>query len=61
MRYLRFPQLAAEKGINFSRMHIDRLEKAGRFPKRVRVSVNTVAWIEHEIDAYQKTKADARG
>jgi prophage regulatory protein len=41
-------------------MHIDRLEKAGKFPKRVRVGANAVAWIEEEIDGWQKAKADAR-
>ncbi len=60
MRYLRFPQLAAEKGIDFSRMHIYRQEKAGKFPKRVQISDNTVGWIEEEIDAWQKAKVAAR-
>ena len=60
MRYLRFPQLAGEKGIDFSRMHIDRLEKAGKFPKRVNISEHTVGWIEEEVDAWQQEKADAR-
>lgn len=60
MRYLRFPQLATEKGIDFSRMHIDRLEKAGRFPRRVHISDRTVGWVEEEVDAWQKAKADKR-
>jgi len=51
MRFLRFPELKTEKGIPWSRVHVDRLEKAGKFPKRVRLGVNTVAWREDEIDA----------
>jgi prophage regulatory protein len=60
MRYIRFPQLAAEKGIGFSRMHVDRLEKAGKFPKRVKISERAVGWIEEEVDTWQQQKADAR-
>ena len=51
-RLLGFKQLKTEKGISYCRMHIDRLEKAGRFPKRVHVGENRVAWIEAEIDGW---------
>jgi prophage regulatory protein len=60
-RFLRFPQLKSEKGIPWSRMHVDRLEKAAKFPKRVRLGENTVAWREDEIDAMLAAKSDARG
>jgi prophage regulatory protein len=60
MRLLRFPDLKALKGIPYSRMHIDRLEKAGQFPKRVHLSSMTVAWVEEEIDAHLKTKMAER-
>jgi prophage regulatory protein len=60
MKILRFPQLKAEKGIDYSRMHVDRLEKAGKFPKRVKLGENSVGWIESEIDAWLKARADAR-
>ena len=40
------------KGIKFSRMHLYRLMKAGRFPKTIRVGDARNAWIEAEIDAY---------
>jgi predicted DNA-binding transcriptional regulator AlpA len=33
-------------------MHTDRLEKAGKFPIRVRVGGRAIAWIEAEIDAH---------
>ncbi len=60
MRYLKFSQLETDKGISFCRMHIDRLEKAGKFPRRVKISDRAVGWIEAEIDAWQKAKADQR-
>lgn len=33
----------------YSFAHIDRLEAEGRFPKRVRLGINRVAWVESEI------------
>ena len=60
MRYLRFPQLKSEKGISFCRMHVDRLERAGQFPKRVRIGANSIGWIEEEVDAWQSAQAAAR-
>jgi prophage regulatory protein len=51
MNFLRYPELKT-KGISWSRVHIDRLEKAGKFPRRVRLSENTVAWREAEIDGF---------
>ncbi|RVL05658.1 helix-turn-helix transcriptional regulator [Sinorhizobium meliloti] len=41
-----------EKGITFSRMHIYRLMKAGKFPKSVPVGSSSIAWLESEIDAW---------
>lgn len=33
----------------YSPQHIARLERAGKFPKRVRLGPNRVGWIEGEI------------
>ena len=60
MRMLSFPELKERKGIRFCRMHIDRIEKAGNFPKRVRLSSAAVAWSEDEVDAWLKAKLAAR-
>jgi prophage regulatory protein len=54
-RVIVFRDLKPEKGITYSRQHIARLEKAGRFPKHLKLggspsSMN--AWDEPEIDAY---------
>jgi prophage regulatory protein len=51
-RFLSFSELKTMKGIRWGRMHIDRLERAGKFPRRVRLSTGTVAWLESEIDDY---------
>jgi prophage regulatory protein len=57
---LRFPDLRSRKGITFSRVHLARLEAAGHFPRRIRLSVNSVGWLEHEIDGWLSAKAAAR-
>lgn len=59
-RFLRFPQLKTEKGIPWTRIHIDRLEKTGSFPQRVKLGPATVAWSEDEIDAWSNGRCAAR-
>ena len=51
-RVLTFPQLKSEKGIPWSRQHIGRLARAGRFPKGRKLGPNTKVWDEPEIDTY---------
>jgi prophage regulatory protein len=51
-RLLSYPELKEEKGIRWSDQHLGRLERAGRFPKRVRIGPKTVGWLEDEIDAH---------
>jgi prophage regulatory protein len=50
VKLLRFPELKSVKGIPYSRVHVGRLEKAQKFPKRVHLSASTVAWVESELD-----------
>lgn len=57
-RILRFPQV--KERVPYSRMHIDRLEKAGKFPKRIRLGDNAVGWFESEVDAWVEAKAAQR-
>ena len=59
-RFVRFGRLKPDYGIDYSRMHVDRLEKAGRFPKRVQLGPNSVAWVEDEIIAWQAERIAAR-
>jgi prophage regulatory protein len=59
-RLLSYEDLLA-RGIRYTRVHLARLEAAGRFPQRVRIGGgNFVAWFEHEIDAYLDGLAAAR-
>ncbi|MEW8508959.1 MAG: AlpA family phage regulatory protein [Candidatus Thiodiazotropha endolucinida] len=40
----------------YSPQHIDRLEKAGTFPKRVPLGPNRVGWIESEVMDWLKQR-----
>ena len=60
MKVLRFPQLRSEKGIDYSRTHVDRLEKDGCFPKRVSLGPRSIAWVETEVDEWLTGKVEAR-
>jgi prophage regulatory protein len=40
------------RGIPHSKMQLWRLEKAGRFPRRVRISAARYGYIEAEIDQF---------
>jgi len=52
----------AHKGIPFSRQHVARLIKQGRFPAPIKLGVGTNRWISSEIDdwlAQRKADRDA--
>ena len=36
----------------YSPQHVARLEKAGQFPKRLRLGQNRVAWLLSEVEAW---------
>ena len=56
MRAMRFPEVRAKVGL--SRTSIWRLERAGLFPKRRRLSSNTVFWIESEIEDWLRSRGE---
>ena len=58
MRVLRPPAVYAKTG--FSKSTIRRLELAGEFPRRVRISANAIGWIEAEIDRWIEARAAER-
>ena len=58
MRFLRIRQVIQVTGL--SRMTIYRLELAGEFPKRRRLSENSVAWLESDIAAWADSRPVAR-
>ena len=59
-RLLIYGELSPLKSIRFSRTHLWRLERAGKFPKRIHVGDNSIAWDEDEIDAYLNAKRRER-
>ena len=59
-KLLNFPDLKVVKGIRYSRRHLARLEQAGKFPRRVSLGLNAVAWVESEIDAHIEAAMKAR-
>lgn len=51
------------KLVKYSPQHIARLEKAGHFPKRIRLGQNRVAWMLTEVEAWiddRLAKRDSR-
>jgi prophage regulatory protein len=47
-------------GISFSREHLWRLESAGKFPRRIYLSPQKVAWFEDEILGWLAERAAER-
>jgi len=48
------------KGIPYSKPHLWRLERAGKFPKRVPIGPSRYGYVETEIDAYLDALVAAR-
>ena len=59
-RVVSYPELKPNWGIRFSRVHLDRLERAGRFPRRLSLGRGTVGWLASELAAYLANHAAAR-
>ena len=51
MRLIPYDALS-DRGIPYSKVQLWRLERDGRFPKRVSVGPSRYAWLESEIDQY---------
>jgi prophage regulatory protein len=58
-RIIRKPELLSKIGL--ADATIWRLERAGKFPRRIKLGGNSVGWFESEIDAWLTQKAEARG
>jgi prophage regulatory protein len=52
MKLHRFPELNEVFGIGYSRTHIDRMEKAGKFPRRIKLSAKYVAWRSDDLEKF---------
>lgn len=47
--------------VPYTIQHIYRMEKRSRFPKRVRLSENRVAWLESEVRDWIAARVNGRG
>lgn len=54
MKLLRATEVIERTGV--SRRTIDRLEHAGRFPRRRALTGGTVGWVEAEVDRWIRTR-----
>ena len=59
-RLISYDDLGPKKGLNFSKVTLWRMEKAKRFPKRVRIGASRYGWLEDEIDQYIELLVAAR-
>ena len=59
MKILSYSDLT-ERGIRFSKVHLWRLERAGKFPKRVPLGKARHGWLETEIDEWIEARLSER-
>ncbi len=57
-RYLRTNE--CERLTGLSRSTLWRLERAGSFPRRRKLSANAVGWLENEVRAWLQDRAEPR-
>ncbi len=57
-RILRKPETQYRVGLSDPTIY--RLERAGKFPKRIQLGGNSVGWFESEVNAWLAAKAAAR-
>jgi prophage regulatory protein len=50
IRFIRLPTVLAKVGL--SRTHVYKLIGEGRFPRQVRLSMRSVAWVEEQVDEW---------
>jgi prophage regulatory protein len=59
-RFVSKKELKTLCGIPYSHQHIARLEKAGKFPKRIQVGQCRVAWLFSEVEAWMNARLAER-
>ena len=57
-KFLMLPQV--QEIVPDSASHIWRLERSGKFPQRVRLGGNRVAWLQSEVNSWVESKLAAR-
>jgi prophage regulatory protein len=60
MRLLALKELKASKGVPYHKASLYRMIANGEFPRPIHLSVNRIAWIESEIDAWIASRIQAR-
>ena len=60
MRVLSFRDLREIKGLPYSRVHVERLVREGKFPPPVRLSPARLAFVEAEVDQWLAERIAAR-
>jgi len=60
MRLIDYPNLKTLKGVSYSKVQLWRLERQGKFPKRITVGPQRYAWIESELDKWIESRIRAR-
>ena len=58
IHFLRLPEIL--RRVPFSAAHLWRREKAGKFPRRVHLGANRVAWVEAEVSDWTSSKLQER-
>ncbi|MEY2169559.1 MULTISPECIES: helix-turn-helix transcriptional regulator [unclassified Rhodanobacter] len=59
-RIIAFAELKPERGISFSRVHLRRLWKAGKFPMPVQCSDRRIGWLASELDQWLANRVASR-
>ena len=57
-KFIVLPQV--QEIVPYSASHIWRLERSGKFPKRIRLGGNRVAWLQSEVESWVEGKIAAR-
>lgn len=60
MRIISYRQMQKMNLCLWSRAHVDREERAGRFPKRVQYGNSRVGWVQDEVEAHNEQLAAKR-
>ncbi|SDE12444.1 transcriptional regulator, AlpA family [Bradyrhizobium brasilense] len=60
VKIISFNDLSEKYGITFQRSHLYDLERESKFPKRVRLGMNRIGWVQSEIEAWLAEKLAAR-
>jgi prophage regulatory protein len=48
------------KGVNYSKAHLARLERAGKFPRHFNIGENRTVWLESEVDDWLAARVAER-